>query len=107
MMLPSEYQVGTPRHFHSSVTPGTTSLMSARTLASVSPRQSPSSLILPSISCDGDFSPFAVSVFFVGIDAEYVGGEEGWPRLYGPSMELSTKTVGSGTRSAALVHGAS
>src|SRR5262249_12075960 len=49
-----------PRHFHSSVTAGSASLISARILASVLPRQSPSCLILASISWDGD-SVFMVS----------------------------------------------
>src|SRR3954451_14586615 len=53
-IMPSRYQTGTPRHFHSSTTSGTACLMSSRTLASVSPRQSPSSWILASMRRDGD-----------------------------------------------------
>src|SRR3954447_7724941 len=50
-MPPSCDQTGVPpdegfSHFHSSTTSGSASWMSARTLVSVSPRQSPSSLIL-------------------------------------------------------------
>ena len=43
-------QRGTPLHFHSSTTAGSACLMRIRTRASVSPRQSFSSLILASIS---------------------------------------------------------
>src|SRR5262252_3275499 len=52
-MIPSCDHTGT-FHFHSSTTPGSACLMIARTRASVSPRQSPSSLILASISREGD-----------------------------------------------------
>src|SRR5436853_1477957 len=55
-IIPAWDHTGTPRHFHSSTTSGSACLMRLRTRASVSPRQSPSSLILPSISCDGDGS---------------------------------------------------
>src|SRR6478672_8644009 len=48
-IIPSWYHVGTPRHFHSSTTSGSACLMSFRIRASVSPRQSESSLILASI----------------------------------------------------------
>src|SRR5215218_8421845 len=63
-MIPLCSHTGTPRHFHSSVTSGTACLISERTCASVLPRQSPSSLIRPSISLDGDWS-LAAAVFFV------------------------------------------
>src|ERR1700683_3342023 len=53
-MMPSWYQVGTPLHFHSSTTSGSASLTNVRSRLSVVPRQSPSSLILASISCEGD-----------------------------------------------------
>src|SRR5690606_22410432 len=55
-MMPSCDQTGTPRHFHSSTTSGSACLMSARILASVSPRQSPSSAMRPSISLDASLS---------------------------------------------------
>src|ERR1700722_9644107 len=48
--IPPCDQTGTPRHFHSSTASGSACLMSCRTRASVSPRQSLSSLILASIS---------------------------------------------------------
>src|SRR4029450_4172093 len=56
---PSCDQTGTPgfvafRHFHSSTTWGSACLIRARILARVSPRQSPSSSILASISWEGD-----------------------------------------------------
>src|SRR5664279_6429136 len=65
-MMPSCSQTGTPRHFHSSTTAGSACLMSARTCASILPRQSPNSLILASISLDGD-SALGVAVFFVAL----------------------------------------
>src|SRR5690348_4636747 len=40
-MMPACSHTGTPRHFHPSTTSGQASLISARTRASVSPRQSP------------------------------------------------------------------
>ncbi len=51
-MIPSCDHTGTPRHFHSSTTSGRACLMRDRTRASVSPRQSASSLIFASISWD-------------------------------------------------------
>src|SRR5436190_11448100 len=49
-IIPACDHTGTPLHFHSSTTSGSACLMRIRTLASVSPRQSLSSLILASIS---------------------------------------------------------
>src|ERR1700686_5024338 len=63
-MIPSRDQTGTPRHFHSSTTSGSACLMRARTWESVLPLQSSSSLILASISRDGD-SPWVVALFFI------------------------------------------
>src|ERR1700694_1569177 len=63
-MIPSRDQTGTPLHFHSSTTSGSACLMSARTWASVLPLQSSSSLILASISREGD-SPLVVALFFI------------------------------------------
>src|SRR5215469_5206033 len=54
-MIPSCSHTGTPLHFHSSTTSGSASLTKLRSLLSISPRQSPSSLILVSISCEGDW----------------------------------------------------
>src|SRR3989441_10560197 len=51
-------QTGVPLHFHSSATSGSACLMRIRTRASVSPRQSLSSLILASISREGESPPF-------------------------------------------------
>ena len=48
-IIPACDHTGTPRHFHSSTTSGSACLMRFRTRASVSPRQSLSSLILVSI----------------------------------------------------------
>src|SRR3954454_1646129 len=48
-IMPSRYQTGTPRHFHSSTTSGSACLTSSRMRASNSPRQSPSSSIRASI----------------------------------------------------------
>jgi len=49
-IIPSCDHTGTPLHFHSSITSGSACFMRIRTRASVSPRQSLSSLILASIS---------------------------------------------------------
>src|SRR5262249_12272550 len=57
-MMPSCDHTGTPRHFHSSTTSGSACLMSARTRASIAPRQSPSSLIRASISRAGELPAF-------------------------------------------------
>src|SRR6516225_2235472 len=64
-MMPACSHTGTPRHFHCSTTSGTACLMIARTRASVSPRQSPSSLILPSISREGESPAFSVAAVFL------------------------------------------
>src|SRR5262245_1993632 len=58
-IIPACDHTGTPLHFHSSTTSGSACLMSIRIRASVSPRQSPRSLILASISREGDPPPFA------------------------------------------------
>src|SRR4051812_30256999 len=57
-IIPACDHTGTPLHFHSSTTSGSACLMTIRTRASISPRQSFSSLILASISREGDSSPF-------------------------------------------------
>src|SRR5438552_1243967 len=57
-IIPACDHTGTPLHFHSSTTSGSACLMSIRTRASVSPRQSLSSLILASISREGESPPF-------------------------------------------------
>src|ERR1700733_7730681 len=68
-MMPACSHTGTPRHFHASTTSGSACLMSALTRASVSPRQSLSSLILASISAEGESPPFSsfapLSLFFI------------------------------------------
>src|SRR3546814_7930715 len=60
-MMPACDHTGVPLHFHSSSTSGSAALMSARMRRSVSPRQSPSSSILWSISTDADGVVFAAS----------------------------------------------
>src|SRR5947209_7654629 len=62
-MIPSCSHTGTPRHFHSSTTSGSACLTRVRSRESVSPRQSPSSLILASINSDGD-PGFCGALFF-------------------------------------------
>ena len=82
-MIPSCSHTGTPSiafdgflHFTSSTTSGSACLMRLRTRASVSPRQSPSSLILASISREGESSPFAsfepLFVFFMVVVAFFM-----------------------------------
>jgi hypothetical protein len=56
-MIPACDHTGTPLHFHSSTTSGSACLMRRRTRASISPRQSLSSLILASMSREAE-SPF-------------------------------------------------
>src|SRR5580700_4738041 len=71
-MIPACSHTGTPRHFHASTTSGQASLMRLRTRASVPPRQSPSSLILASISREGEspalpsFTPLLL--FFIAVE---------------------------------------
>src|SRR5687768_7929775 len=64
-MIPPCDQTGVPRHFHSSTTSGSADRISARSRASISPLQSPSSSILASISAEGD-SAFFDGLFFMG-----------------------------------------
>src|SRR5207244_1323482 len=78
-MIPASDHTGTPLHFHSSTTSGSACLMRRRTRASISPRQSPSSLILASISREGESPPFPFSsleplvLFFTGVAAFFMG----------------------------------
>src|SRR5215510_487884 len=74
-MMPACSHTGTPLHFHSSTTSGSACLMRLRTRASVSPRQSPSSLILVSISREGvpSFEPlllFFMVIAFLIVEAD-------------------------------------
>src|ERR1700744_6167305 len=71
-----------PRPFHSSTASGSACLISARTWASVSPRQPPSSAIRPSISSAGDCRSLsrvallllvAMTLFHL-VDADVVAG---------------------------------
>src|SRR5262244_2765599 len=72
-MIPACDHTGTPLHFHSSITSGSASLMRVRTRASVSPRQSLSSLILASISREGDSpSSFELLFFFTVVVAFFM-----------------------------------
>src|SRR5579863_4404454 len=84
-MMPARSHTGTPNiefdgflHFTSSTTSGQASLMRLRTLASVSPRQSPSALILASIRWEGEASAFAsFEAFFISffiVFAFFTGG---------------------------------
>src|SRR6478672_629350 len=78
--MPAWSHTGTPRHFHVSTTAGQACLMRARTRASVSPRQSPSSLILASISRGGEapafvsFAPLLLFFTVVLLFCTAVGG---------------------------------
>src|SRR5215510_4731561 len=101
-MIPACDHTGTPLHFHSSITSGSASLMRVRTRASVSPRQSLSSLILASISREGDSPPFSsfapLLLFFMVVVAFFIivprtGRSHSFAgqlaRLLHPSGELS------------------
>src|SRR3954451_11088037 len=76
-IIPACDHTGTPLHFHSSTTSGSACLMSSRTRASVSPRQSLSSLILASIGGEGESSPVPSSeplfLFFMVVVAFFAG----------------------------------
>src|SRR5262245_7611501 len=61
-IIPACDHTGTPRHFHSSTTSWSACLMRSRIRASVSPRQSLSSLILASIRREGEAPPDAGSL---------------------------------------------
>src|SRR5215471_21161414 len=63
---PSCDHTGTARHFHSSTTSGSASLTKVRSRLSMLPRQSPSSLILASISREGDLL-FCGPLFFTPV----------------------------------------
>src|SRR5204863_2621611 len=69
---PSCDHTGTPLHFHSSTTSGSASLTKERSRPSISPRQSPSSSILASISREGD-SLFCDPLLFMPVSLP-------WPR---------------------------
>src|SRR5258705_3266688 len=75
-IIPACDHTGTPLHFHSSTTSGSACLMRFRTRASVSPRQSLSSLILPSISREGESPPVPsfepLFFFFMGVVAFFM-----------------------------------
>src|SRR3954466_10524372 len=62
-MMPSCDQTGVPIHFHSSTTSGSVSLINARILARVFPRQSPSSAIRFVMSSDADGPSLAADFF--------------------------------------------
>src|SRR5437667_2864802 len=62
-IIPACDHTGVPLHFHSSTTSGSVCLMRVRSRESISPRQSPSSLILASINSDGD-PGFCGALFF-------------------------------------------
>src|SRR5690348_15190541 len=74
-MMPSCDHTGVPRHFHSSTTSGSASLTRARTRASVSPRQSPSSAMRASISSEGESLTSGVGAV-VAVDLERGVGDE-------------------------------
>src|SRR5258708_13825262 len=94
-MIPSCDHTGTPLHFHSSTTSGSASLISARSRPSSSPRQSPSSLILASISREGDLllcDPlFFMRVFLLGPVRSRACRFPGvYPRIYAPNKPHAT-----------------
>src|SRR5437868_9505817 len=74
-MIPPCDHTGTPPvldgflHFNSSTTSGSASLMRARSRESISPRQSPSSLIFASINSEGD--PDFCGALFLTISLSY------------------------------------
>ncbi|EGE56530.1 hypothetical protein RHECNPAF_6420079 [Rhizobium etli CNPAF512] len=98
-MMPLRSQTGTPRHFHSSTTSGSACLISARTRASVSPRQSLSSSILASISWEGEASPAPCSelLFFMLAVTFFMIVSLHWPQMSVTSLRshpLSGQSAG-------------
>src|SRR5262247_3417846 len=75
-IIPACDHTGTPLHFHSSTTSGSACLMRIRIRASVSPRQSLSSLILASINREVESPPFPscepVFLFFLVVAAFFM-----------------------------------
>src|SRR5690242_5413234 len=102
--MPSCDHTGTPRHFHSSTTPGSACRMSARTRASTGPRQSSRSLILASISRAGVWPPgpsFRLPLFMTVI-ASFVMP---WPGLArGSAPLLHPQQVARGIPHGAIAH---
>src|SRR6185312_1206991 len=68
-MIPPCSHTGVPIHFHSSTTSGSSSLISARILLRVFPRQSVSSAIRLSISSEADCS-FVAFDFFIFLSSK-------------------------------------
>src|SRR5450631_4359931 len=93
-------QTGTPLHFHSSTTSGSACLMRARTWESVLPLQSSSSLILASISREGDL-PLVAALFFI-LFAPHFGCLHQSCLLYDRHDASATYRLGSTTRGAGL-----
>src|SRR5215813_4083432 len=103
-MMPSCSHTGTPSlefdgflHFTSSTTSGSASLISARTRASVSPRQSPSAAILASISREGESpvpSAEALFVFFMVVVA-FVMVVVARPPLEYSTQRFASRAIGS------------
>src|SRR3954463_8922685 len=89
-MIPSCSHTGTPRHFHSSTTSGSASLITPRIRPSVSPRQSPSSLILPSIILDGEAPSVFVVLLFFAVTAFFMFTPLGGRRGRGRDMAART-----------------
>src|SRR5690348_3700455 len=93
-MMPACDQTGTPRHFHSSTTSGPACLMSARTRASVLPRQSSSSLMRASISREGDWPLVVAPFFFMAFDSYTVPAVLGRNKRYWVAGTLRRFLVG-------------
>src|SRR3569833_4108493 len=64
-MMPSCDHTGVPIHFHSSITSGSASWMSLRTLLKVAPRQSARSAILLSISSEAGSASDEADIYIV------------------------------------------
>src|SRR5262249_38078759 len=77
-------------HFHSSTTSGSAFLMIPRTLLSVSPRQSPRSLILSSIILEAFVSFSAIAQDYVGMDDLFIPL---WPPAWVEDYTLSEEQL--------------
>src|SRR5262245_24502066 len=95
-IIPACDHTGTPRHFHSSTTSWSACLMRSRIRASVSPRQSLSSLILASIRREGEAPPvpFFEPLFVFMVVVPRLGLVHPWAQSgrSGPATSLSPRT---------------
>src|SRR5690349_13608270 len=86
-MMPACDHTGTPPHFTSSTTSGSACLISARTLARVSPRQSPSILLFPSMNSAGEATGSTGTSFFCIVVIAFLRGLSSGAALGHPARQ--------------------